>query len=637
MEREDIMMHVKCPCGANYQVLNEKVAEKVRCPKCNARASDVLGLTEPEPVEPTAFRVPCPFHPDQFASNNCLNCGKPLCMECVREKGYYCSAACKGTVSAMVPDAVTPEARAAVANTEEVEETIEKVKSIAKKVIIGAVVAGALAAVWSIVAYRYAPKGQIVATMSINAPGKFGFRPSGNGVVLQTGDEISLVSLPGMQKVWTVKIRPMEEKYEPPKQEDRPGAENIMAEAQPNVEHRDPLMLAEVESNSVVIASRRQIIVLERENGAVRWQNFDPKAQHYGMKITANGIWCPQGNPPQYANLSLADGSTSFTLETPGISQVLCVGERAGLLSQPELKAAKRGLDDFDDNEELTVGSIHDFDPKSIMAQARGKRVRGKQVDFQVTLVSAVDGHVLGEAKMKLEYGARLIKVGSQFAVVSGQDLFLLKDDASTLWKKDFSATIAAVESGGGMLLVATDSGITALDGKTGEEKWTRAGLPARKVVCSPDGQFYATITISKDESTTGEAKDYRHARVMEVGGIGGSVEDRFRVLLRLDPKNGKTLWGVMNIGDNLFFNSGNLFVLDRIDQVNLIANQAGVGNYSARRLNPRNGDDIWRLLKPGDLYHYTMCQGKMTVVTADDPPTRGGVLGYDLRIIDAK
>ena len=62
------MIEIQCSCGAEFEVLNEQVAQKVRCPRCGAKASDLIaaagGVPTEEP-EPAQFQVPCGIHPDQ--------------------------------------------------------------------------------------------------------------------------------------------------------------------------------------------------------------------------------------------------------------------------------------------------------------------------------------------------------------------------------------------------------------------------------------------------------------------------------------------------------------------------------------------------------------------------------------------
>jgi outer membrane protein assembly factor BamB len=138
-------MKIQCSCGAKYafDVSPEMAQNPVRfvCPACGLDASDFvnslvrqeLGLSgpaaaapAPAPVaipvqsapqsppvarmrvhtpeagaaetEPAAASEPqrCVKHPDQFVTDKCYVCSKPICPKCMELFGYVCSPLCKG-------------------------------------------------------------------------------------------------------------------------------------------------------------------------------------------------------------------------------------------------------------------------------------------------------------------------------------------------------------------------------------------------------------------------------------------------------------------------------------------------------------------------------------------------------------
>src|ERR1041384_7921130 len=259
MERQEAMITVECNCGAHFQVFNERVAERVRCPKCGARASDLLGAATAQPsaeaVEPQ-FQVPCAFHPDHPATHNCMNCAKPLCIECVRERGYYCSDECKQAVEATEPDAVTAESRELTAVAEQVDHSMETAGIWAKRL---AVVALVITAGWiGVIVWQKvtAPKGQLtVSIMSPSFVDSFNVRLlEPDLAVLTVNDELSAMKLSSGQKLWTIALSKLEEKWTPPKRVNADGQEVDYA----GLAQRDELRFADATRDHLILHSRRQ-------------------------------------------------------------------------------------------------------------------------------------------------------------------------------------------------------------------------------------------------------------------------------------------------------------------------------------------------------------------------------------------
>ena len=62
------MIEIQCSCGAEFEVLNEQVAQKVRCPRWShgvPTSSPPPAVCRPRSREPAQFQVPCGVHPDQ--------------------------------------------------------------------------------------------------------------------------------------------------------------------------------------------------------------------------------------------------------------------------------------------------------------------------------------------------------------------------------------------------------------------------------------------------------------------------------------------------------------------------------------------------------------------------------------------
>ena len=126
-------MKIQCSCGAKYafDVSPEMAQSPPRfvCPACGVDSSELvnrlvrqeLGLADPvqpapqtqasarvrihtpEPVpEAAAPGTPqrCLKHPDQFVTDNCCVCSKPICPKCMDLFGYVCSPLCRGKAEA---------------------------------------------------------------------------------------------------------------------------------------------------------------------------------------------------------------------------------------------------------------------------------------------------------------------------------------------------------------------------------------------------------------------------------------------------------------------------------------------------------------------------------------------------------
>ncbi len=121
-------MKLQCPCGAKYafDLTPEMLATPVSflCPACGADHSGFVNelvrqefaAPAPEIVLPTAARLKisheakpaetaapetasvskyCGKHRGVLATENCAECGKPICPQCLNLFGYFCSPLCK--------------------------------------------------------------------------------------------------------------------------------------------------------------------------------------------------------------------------------------------------------------------------------------------------------------------------------------------------------------------------------------------------------------------------------------------------------------------------------------------------------------------------------------------------------------
>ena len=630
------MIDIGCSCGGHFQVLNEEVAKHARCPRCGALASDLIEAAGGAPVEdtqPEQFHVPCGLHPDRIATHNCLNCGKPLCMDCVRERGYYCSDECRQAVSAAEPDALTEESRRMTAAADQLERSVQRLGSVLKKVALVAVIAGVGYGGFLIWQKLTAPKGQV--TSSVMSPSLVeSFRVKllePDLAVVVANDELSLVRLSSGTKQWTVSLPSLEEKVTPPKPPVQ--GEEVAAST---FEYRDALRLAEVCGDHVLAHSGRQIVDFDSKTGAVRWRFFDPKASIGKLVIHEGGLWCALDYSQRFVNLSLADGKPTCTYSNQGVVQAVRLGDRVALVAA----VSKAQTPSEEEPEELTAGSANPIDVRALMAAAQGKPApppRAQPADYRVQFVSPSDGRVVSEESLSLPGYPSAEVFGNLLAVTGGQELSVFGGDGKLMWKATLPATPRQVAGGSDLVVATTDQGIVAFDAKSGQQKWTRTGLKAGNVAVGPDSGVYVTTSLERGETEQGEAKKYRIADVVR-GGMGRPLPP-FRALVKLDSHTGKTSWGIRNIGEKIFFEGDKVFVVDALEQTNLLANQIMVGGHSVRCLSARTGKELWSYVKTGNLYESEVAGGKVFIVISEDPAsgrTRTSC-NYQLQLVEAK
>ena len=626
------MITIDCTCGGQFQILNEQVAPRVLCPYCGANAAELLAQAAPPAAEeaPASFKIACATHPGAQATHNCMNCGKPLCMECVRANGYYCGAECRAAVEAAEPDAADQgiEERAAVG--EQLDRTMVKLGKALKIATIVAAVAGLGWVGFAIFQKYTAPTGQVIGqTAVLSEIASFHVNLAGpDSALVQANDDLSLLQLATGQKLWTLNLTTLEE---PPTPRKFPvTGEDIPLPSK----YRDSLRVAGVNGDTVLLQSSRQLVALNLQDGQPRWKFFDPSAYLGVVTVHDQGVWCAMGN--QFVNFALADGARTYAVTNENVSQTFLAGDRVALVSYRSKESAKA---DLDEGEVLTAGSHAPFDPKAVLAQAMGKPVptAAPTAAYSLRFVSAIDGHPIGQTTLELPGYLRFEKFDNLLCAVAGPQLLAFGDNADPDWKATLPGDARDLAAGGGVVAALTDSGIVALDAKTGQTKWTRTGLDAAKVAVGPDGSVYVTIQLSKEQALQGEAEKYRIADIAK-GGMG-TPHPPYTALVRLDPATGKTVWGLRNIGQTVFFVGDKLYVVDHLEQTNLLAAQVFIGGHSVHCLASRTGKILWSYVKTGELHQEELAGNQVFVVTSDDRPagTEHPTQGYNLVLIGAK
>lgn len=601
---------------------------------------------------PQAVKPNCARHPDKQASNNCMNCGKPICIECIHENGYYCSTTCKEAVKAKQPT-VSRDAKQVGAIDEKVGKTMESLGAILGKLKKPALFLLIAVIGYFVYTHFWGPKGQVTARLDVYSEmNRFNARYiEPDTVVVQENDNVFMAKLSTGEKLWTVNLAPFEEKVVIPKRPRRSGASEDDDGEVNTSKLRDHLNLAEVHGDFIIARSGRQLLVLDKQ-GQVKWKFFQNEISLGSLGVVENGILCalntayyatPRVNP-RLVMFSLADGSQKWAQEIAsgyGARQIIHEGRLVQLLSLGAAQGSVRS----------TAGTKRSSTSSSSGAGAAAL-LGGSDDDLEddedespvaagnyvLRVQSLTDGSVLSEKQLSLPGGGTLKEVGRYLALVSGNQLQVFQDKAEPLWTATLAGPPDSFAGGGDVIAVAASDGVSAYDARSGQKTWTRAGLTVERLAVGPDGAVYATVSVPKDAAQQGEAKDYRLAPVTTAG-FGFPGED-ILCFLRLDVKDGTTDWGVKNIGRSVMFGDRHVYVLDEVTRVQLLASQGPfVGHHAIRCLSPRNGKDVWKYLKQGDVYHHELVGRKIFLVSAEDPPAGrfNPSCNYNIQIVESK
>jgi len=94
--------------------------------------------------------------------------------------------------------------------------------------------------------------------------------------------------------------------------------------------------------------------------------------------------------------------------------------------------------------------------------------------------------------------------------------------------------------------------------------------------------------------------------------------------LMKLDPQNGSTSWGVRNIGGEVAFIKDNAYVFDTVVETRLLSDTGpSVTYHSIHCLSPRNGKEIWTYIKTGEIHEHVILGDQVFLAV-----TEGNALG---------
>jgi len=228
-----------------------------------------------------------------------------------------------------------------------------------------------------------------------------------------------------------------------------------------------------------------------------------------------------------------------------------------------------------------------------------------------------------GQTTLALAGTPRIEQVDDLLCVTAGHELLAFAGGTEPAWRVTLPATPQLLAAGGGTFAVAIKNHVVALDAKSGKQRWSRDRLRAERLYVGPDGVVYATLAIPRSEFAASEAKKFRIADITTTEVVGAAPIDPqapVTAFLRLDPKTGKTTWGVRNIGREVVFAPNAIFVFDSTSEVRLLASAGPYASFhSLHCLVPKNGKILWSYVKTGTLHDHVIKDGKAFLVSTDD------------------
>jgi len=646
-----------------------------------------IAVAKDRPVDSSASM--CEIH-GLVVTHHCMQCQKPLCMECVHQNGYYCSAACKKTYQKNLPRSQRSKEGSGV------DKMMELCGKFKVPVILLLVAWGA----YYVYANFVGCYGKVTLDMPVQSEGKmFHLKMvEPDVVVYQANDELHMAKVSSQQEIWRTDLRPLEEPNMHPKylddyDYDTPRNKNKLpsTEMVPSKE-RDRLKLLDVHKDNVVVASSRQLLVFNAKDGKLKWKYFEQDKHVQASLVHDSGILTTVSSMFAYAlsftnaarpstvNFSFADGSQTWSMTKGGNiygdaekqivhngNLVMLGGSTGGyggyyayqikVKAKPRPKSgqdskssksskskpkAKKGsgkrIDDFMAEEggvPMGTGDLSDMDDdeeyETVIDEA--KVPAG---NYTLDFISLSDGTTAAQKTLNLTTGGHAEKIGDHLYVIAGAELLAYDKGFDPMWQKKLPGFITSLAAGGDTIVAKTSKGVVALDLKTGQQQWVNNKLPrgVKDLHVAPDGAVYATLELRKADATEGEVADYRKM-LISTAGRPFPFSGMF-TLVKLDAKTGKTAWGDQFIGSKVFFSENGLYVVDTHEPMNMLsAISTTIPDMSLRCVSTRSGADNWRYIVKGELFYSDVVGKKFFIVYAPEPQPATGT--FHLQYVEHK
>ncbi len=692
---------VECTCQVPYEFeiepVDGKMSRSVFCPTCGADGTEyanwviqetlaqetaqtpmiepqgTVDVDEPvaetsrpaEPTEATDEGAPglpksCHVHKDQPMEAFCFTCKKPICLKCMKQSGYFCSAYCRNRAEQAGMD--IPEY--------EGQERFVRAGEYTRAKRMGAAVVLALVALF--VAYEwyeiYGQKPSTRFSMPITSDNRLQRAQflSDHELLLVSSDKVSAYDFKKKQPVWSNSLgayrsapppvpsptAPVDETNETVKPTTpdaaQPLAQRKLAEQLAVYEdYYAPNTGVRVVGDRIWVTLGRNVIGFDRATGAekvktqvegrIQEMTFADDAM---VVVSAKGAYdrvftrieLPSGTQrteqrsipppaprrpgedrledlylPKERHEFVPAGSTVAGLDVKLIEKNLVTVET---MKKPQ--DSKR----FDD---LKVTQTREYAEDVLNEMRRMKTGGVAKVDqsrYAVTIqrvfgkdVEPWTGEVVGSPAL---FALKTVDV-----LVAGNVVHVFNRSNQKIWESTLSYPIAErFQSHGswwgvgqrelaaapcmemGDTLYFFDQGVlTAFDIKSGTARWRMPSVGISTIQFDNQGLLYVTTTSANPESI-------RYSEQV-------SLEKVEPIIVKVDPVTGRPLWRVEKVGDQCYLAGKYVYITRAQTPAGLVALASGgaaATSFRLYRLNPRNGKQLWEYYRsggPGSLDFY--------------------------------
>ncbi len=609
-------MDVQCSCGVTLEITAEHLAQDAHCPQCGTRVNDLVqtAVQSPAAVPPTpgtqvaavmreaaqaAPKISCVNHPAAAASYNCMSCNKPICSICFKQFGYFCGADCKTTAAASTGDDSGPE------DSTTATQLIMKRLGTAGKIGAGVLATIAVAIVgYLIFAKITAPRPTILASMAVDSRvATIKVAPMANDATLaRISDDITSLQLATQARNWKpIPLLSLERQRTISKEDDDISFYRY---------RRASLEWKLTHDRYAVLASSRQIVVLDGQTGKVVWELFKNDVTLGGFLSHRDGLLCSWqlGNVNRIVNFRWDTGAEAWSHSDPNCSTPqMILGDAYVFAIYPVKPPAATPTRTESDEEQQEPPATAPVPTTTHIAR----------------LLALNDGRVLAEQGINLTGNITLKRAGRLILVNAGTDLFIFDGTAIPAFKLTIKDTFRAAAVNESVLAVSVGSELLAYHPKTGQPLWSRQDIPTVKLVEAPNNILYALLESHTNTLASTELTKYRAAKI-SLEGRASPVH--VRGIAKLDGATGKTLWGVRNIGQEIILHGDQLFSFDTFSwRETESIYSAHIGEYGIRRLSPKSGKEIWTYMQKGFIWQqFLRDDGSFLLLTsAEFPPDR--------------
>ncbi len=636
---------IECHCGQRYDAEFEpaagRVPQPITCPGCGTDATATINdalapvpaaapprppLRKAEPVPTTASPAPvaaeaparCFRHPDQPVEVFCFVCKKPMCAACMELYGFVCSPYCRRQAKERGLEIPEYEKQRDVVARQQQKHG----KRVALAATLGVVALGGLwlwYAFWGSqphVTHTFdlgqgeaqfcqfvGPHQLLVANgtrvalfdtgryrplWKTDAPGAAGRAEPGAGpfvtpqrvwvqrgpALIQidraTGQTKATVSVPGQirrvaQHATSLVVE---------------SADNLLAQRPANQEHLTYIDLATGKAASQVVT------ILIPPPPPVRRADNEPGS----------------GAEEELQKPRVIEARTEFIPVENGVLRCDITIARTNIVSYQAIKAGQPLADN-----EMSVANSAAIAAQVVNDMTRqrtgGIRYADESV-YRVTLQRVLGGPATNWTG-EVTGPPAVFPLTTLNLLIAGRELIALDQQNRKLWASKLPYPVApallspeigdqispALEDGDTVYVF--DQGVlTAFARATGDVRWRLASVGVTQIGLDAQGMLYVTTSTANPE-------DIQYTQQFK---LGRRVE---AVIMKVDPRTGKTLWRMQQSGDHFYLADGVVYCTESSgsglqDFANMAGGHPVTGNFRIFRIAPRSGKRLWEYYRAG-------------------------------------